>query len=301
MNLTTTGVLGRGELVKIAYRLGRESATGRLVVTDETAGGRGHELFVRRGYLTYADVGSARIGELLVASGAVSAATLERSLRARGARLTGQTLRAEGVSDAALEAALRRQAELRLERLCAIPSASFRFEPGAAAPPAHRSGRPIALSSWTRRHVEAELDVAGARALAGRIAGKRLALRKDLAPDATECDDTDRRILLALAAPRQLAEISKAARAPERRLLTFLHFLIRVGALAFPSTSPTALHEALGVAAGSDLETIRQAYHRLARQLHPDLHPGLPADARRALEAELAAVNLAYRKLCKTC
>ena len=241
-------------------------------------------------------MGSARIGELLVASGAMSAGAVERGLRASGSRLVGQAFRAEGVSDADLEAALRRQAELRLERMCAMPRCHYRFEPGAAAPPAHRSGRPVALASWTRRHLEAQLDVAGARALAARLAGKRLALRKDLAPDATECDDTDRRILAALATPRRLGEIAAAAGAPERRLLAFLHFLVGVGAIS----APTEAHDVLGVAAGCDLATVKQAYRRLARHLHPDLHPGVTAEARRALEAELAVVNVAYQKLCKT-
>jgi hypothetical protein len=292
----TVGSLGRGELVRVIYRLGREAATGRMVVTNEAEGGARHELYVRRGYLTFAGVGSARIGELLVESGVVTAGAVERSLRASGERLVGQALRVEGVTDADLEAALRRQADLRLTSLCAIPRCHFRFEPGAAAPPGHRSGRPVALATWARRHLEAQLDVTSARGLAARLGGRRLALRKDLVPDTTECDETDRRILAALAAPRRLAEIAAAARAPERRLLGFLHFLVGVGALS-PATEA---HDLLGIPAGSDLATVKQAYRRLARRLHPDLHPGATADARRALEAELAAVNLAYQKLCKT-
>jgi curved DNA-binding protein CbpA len=48
----------------------------------------------------------------------------------------------------------------------------------------------------------------------------------------------------------------------------------------------------LGVPAAATEAEIRQAYRRLARRYHPDLHPGQPA-----LEARLAEVNAAYAVL----
>ena len=45
-------------------------------------------------------------------------------------------------------------------------------------------------------------------------------------------------------------------------------------------------YEVLGVAPKADLATIKLAHRALARQYHPDLHPGF--------EAECAAVNAAW-------
>jgi len=275
------------EFVRLAYRLGREAATGRLTIDK-------HELYVRRGYLTYTDVAGARVGQILVDSGVADRATVERAVAARGPRLTGHALRAAGtVTDADIDAALRRQAELRLARLAELSADSYRFDPDAPAPPAHRSGRPVALAAWARRHIEARFDLGRARALAASLDGQRLVLHKQLAPDPADLDELERAILAALATPRRLVEL--AAHAPERRLLAFLHFLVGAGIL----DAPNPALDLLGVAAGSDATTLKQAYRRRVRQLHPDLHPGASADRRRALETELVAVNEAYRQLTK--
>jgi hypothetical protein len=273
--------------VRLAYRLGREAATGRLVFDR-------HQLYVRRGYLTYTDVAGTPVGQILVDSGVADRATVERTVAARGPRLTGHALRAAGtVTDADVDAALRRQAELRLARLAELPLAGYRFDPDAPAPPAHRSGRPVALAAWARRHIEARFDLVRARALAASLDGERLVLHKQLAPDPGDLDEIERAILAALATPRSLAEL--AAHAPERRLLAFLHFLVGAGIVAAPDPA----RDLLGVAAGSDAATLKQAYRRRVRQLHPDLHPGASADRRRALETELCALNEAYRQLTK--
>jgi hypothetical protein len=281
------GTLARGGFVRLAYRLGREAATGALSLICED--GAGHELYLRRGYLTFAHVAGleAPLGRILVDAGVVDESALARGLaaaRSGGPRLAGQALRATGaVSDGALDAALRRQAELRLGRLAAAPAASWRFDPHAPAPPAGRSGRPVSLTIWARRHLEAQVDSARARALRAELAAG-FVLHKELCPDATECDELDRRILAALATARGLADIGRAA-APELRLLTFLAFLRGVGALEpAPATSERAL---------------RQAYHAAARQLHPDLHPDASLERRRALEHELARVTAAYRALTR--
>ena len=51
------------------------------------------------------------------------------------------------------------------------------------------------------------------------------------------------------------------------------------------------------MAAGADRETVKRAYRRLARALHPDLHTGTTDERRRQLERKLADVNCAYRRL----
>ncbi len=304
------GTLARGGFVRLAYRLGRDAATGGLVLDE---GGVRHELFLRRGYLTFARVVGLDVplGQILIAAGVVDEAAVARSLAgAKG--LAGQALRAAGaVSEGVLDAALRRQAELRLARLAAIACAAWRFDAHAPAPPAGRSGRPVALTAWARRHLEAAVD---ARALRAELAGARLVLNKDLAPDAAECDDADRRILAALAAPRRggpvglcpaggaaersprFDEIARSAGVPELRLLRLIAFLRGVGAL----TVPSAAHEVLGVAADADAATVKQAYRRAARRLHPDMHPGAAGERRRALETEFASLTSAYRALTRS-
>src|SRR5438132_760787 len=76
---------------------------------------------------------------------------------------------------------------------------------------------------------EAELDGALADAFARELAGARLTVREDLAPEPE--DDADRRVLAAMARPRRLEQIWPLARTPRFRLLAFLHFLRGVGAL----------------------------------------------------------------------
>lgn len=265
------GQLARGDFVRLAYRLGREAATGSLVLEERAR----HELYLRRGYLTAARVEGldAPLGRILVAAGAVDEAAVAKRLAGAKA-LTGRAL---GVSETVLDAALRRQAELRLAHLAELAS-SWSFDPNAPAPPAGRGGRPFALTAWARRHIEAGFDPGRARAA---LVGGRLVLAKDLAPDAAECDDVDRRILAALAAPRRLHEI---AGVPETRLLAFLDFLRAVG----------ALH-------GDAPEDLKAAYHEAARRLHPDMHPDAGAAERRALEAEFARVTSAYRARQRIC
>ncbi len=306
------GKLSRGEFVKLAYRLGRGAATGAL---DLVEGPRArHRLFLRRGYLTAAQLEGhwAPLGEILRDAGAIDDAQLRRSLEtmAQGAELQGRALREAGmVSSAAIEAALRRQAEMRLERLAAMASADYSFD--ANAPPALRGagGVPVALTTWARRHVEARLDATRARALHAELSGARLAASKQLLPDPAEGDDTDRRILEALASPRRLDEIEVIARAPRFRLLAFVYFLREIGALelhgigAKPAVSTVrndrieAARRLLGVGPDASAEDVRRAYHRLARQWHPDSDPDAVAAVRRDLELRFVALAEAYRAL----
>lgn len=272
------GDLGADGFVRLAWSLAREAATGRLIL-DEPA--QRHELYLRRGYLTVARVAGldAQLGKILVDDGVIDAAELERALAGAGARLAGQTLRARGaLSEAQLDAALRRQAEARLARLAAMPRARFRFESSAQPPASHRSGRPLALAAWVRRHVESFVDDQRGRDFVAGLGDARLTLRKDLAPDPADCDDVDRRILAALAAPRRLEEVARASGAPRTRLVALLWFLSRVGALE----GEIARHPVLGVAPDAPPAEVRRAFHRLARALHPDLNPD--ADPARLLE-----------------
>jgi hypothetical protein len=53
----------------------------------------------------------------------------------------------------------------------------------------------------------------------------------------------------------------------------------------------------LGLAAGADRDAIKQAYRRLARAYHPDLHPAASEAERRDLARQFAAVTTAYQRL----
>lgn len=53
----------------------------------------------------------------------------------------------------------------------------------------------------------------------------------------------------------------------------------------------------LGVPEHADTESIKRAYRRLARALHPDLQPSLDDVRRRALERRFAEVTAAYEML----
>ncbi|MBZ0238081.1 MAG: J domain-containing protein [Deltaproteobacteria bacterium] len=119
----------------------------------------------------------------------------------------------------------------------------------------------------------------------------------------------------AAASSRRLDQIWPLARTPRFRLLCFLHFLRQVGALQIAgvgaAASDSGPHRApvdsrhmaalrtLGLSERSDRDTVKRAYRRLARALHPDLQPGLPDLRRRELEARLAEVTAAAEALLR--
>ncbi len=61
-------------------------------------------------------------------------------------------------------------------------------------------------------------------------------------------------------------------------------------------------HAVLGVIPGAPLAEIKSAYHRLARQYHPDRHiaAGTPIEFIRVAEARMATINAAYAALMKS-
>ncbi|HEU5059768.1 MAG TPA: J domain-containing protein [Kofleriaceae bacterium] len=256
---TSTERLARGEFVRLIYRLARTRATG--VLTVHAARGAAEMLVLRRGMLV--------------------AAEQEPGL---GSRRTAQ----------------------RLERLAALDGARAHFEGGLAAYPPGGALRQYNLAAWARSHLESQLDAGQAQAMVHELAGARLALRPELAPELGWCDETDRRILAAMAVPRRLDQIWPLARTARFRLLSFLYFLRAVGAVtalgvsapvAAPSPACGDAYRLLGVPAGADRETVKRAYRRLARALHPDMHAGTSEERRRELERKLAAINTAYRRL----
>jgi DnaJ-domain-containing protein 1 len=251
--------LGRGELVRWLYRLGRQSASGILTLTP--AGSRRGEVFVlRRGAVVVAD------GELA-----------------------------------------RKTLLARLTRLVALDDVLIAFEGGVTAYPPGTQHQ-VPLATWARAHLEAQLDSALADILVRQLAGVRLMVRPEIAPE--PADEADRRMLAAMAQPRRLEQIGSLARTPRYRLLAFLHFLRAVDALdaegvVAEKSAPTRVVDhrrasasrVLGVPEDADLEAIKRAYRRLARDLHPDLQPDADAARRRTLERRFAEVTAAYEAL----
>jgi hypothetical protein len=80
----------------------------------------------------------------------------------------------------------------------------------------------------------------------------------------------------------------------------FLHGRRRAREREEPGPSPPAPASAwrtLGIAPGVETVEIKRAYRRLARSLHPDLHPEATEEQRRVLAAKFAEVTDAYRVL----
>ena len=271
--------LARGELVRLLYRLGRHGASGVLTIRPRSGSAARPEVFVlRRG---------------AVLSG-------EDRARSSPAELAGRLLGA------------------RLARLAALDDLTLVFEGGitGVTPPGASPG--LALAAWAREHLEQQLDGSLAEVLVRQLAGVRLVLRPELAPEPV--DEADRRMLAAMAQPRCLDQIWPLARTPRFRLLAFLHFLRAVDALegagvAAERGAPARAHSAdprrraalrtLGIEAAAEPEDVKRAYRRLARALHPDLQPDADAERRRALERRFAEVTAAYEALlsvpCQGC
>lgn len=192
----------------------------------------------------------------------------------------------------------------RLARLVAIEGATVSFAGGVMAYPPGAQHQ-MFLAGWARAHLEAQLDGSLADALVHELAGIRLSVRTELAPEPQ--DEADRRMLLAMAQPRRLDQIWPLARTPRFRLLAFLHFLRSVDALAVEGIAAgRAVHvdarrraalRLLGVPDSANPDEVKRAYRRLARALHPDLQPDADDDHRRTLELRFAEITAAYESL----
>lgn len=146
---------------------------------------------------------------------------------------------------------------------------------------------PFHPAAVVRNHVEATLDAAAGPTLRRRAAEEALRL---VAPPHASCLGFDERVVVSLlSSPRRLAELERVA--PWPRLERLLVFLEAVGVLRI-GASP---YERLGLDEDAPLPEVRRAYKRLARELHPDLHPELDAAGRELLAARFTDVSAAYR------
>jgi hypothetical protein len=113
------------------------------------------------------------------------------------------------------------------------------------------------------------------------------------------CIGLDERALVALlASPRTLEELERAQLTAPVRVARLCAFLEAVGVLSVESElSLASAYALLEVGDGASAEELKRAYRRLARALHPDVHPNASADELRELERRFAAVSAAYRRL----
>ncbi len=244
--------------MRLLYRLGHQSASGVLTLSARAARG---EMFVLRR------------GQVMVGEGELA----KKALVAR------------------------------LVRLVSVDELTCVFEGGVTAYPPGATNQ-ISLTGWTRAHLESQLDGTLAEVMVRELAGVRLSVKAELSP--AVIDEADRRMLAAMTIPRRLDQIWPLARTPRFRLLAFLHFLRGIDALdgigvVAERSGPhrvvdrrrQAALEMLGINEGADLETVKRAYRRLARTLHPDLQPEADAPRRKILERQFAEVTAAYEVL----
>ncbi|HEX2573440.1 MAG TPA: J domain-containing protein [Polyangia bacterium] len=159
--------------------------------------------------------------------------------------------------------------------------------------PPLRLGRcpPFHPAAVVRNHVEAWLGAEAAAHFRARAGGQRL--RLEFPPHPSCLGRDERPLVTLLGLPRSLAELEEMRLVPMTRIERLCAFLEAVGSIVL-GPSP---YELLGLQDGAPHEEVRRAYKRLARELHPDLHPGATEDDRRELASRFAALHKAYRRL----
>jgi DnaJ-domain-containing protein 1 len=123
------------------------------------------------------------------------------------------------------------------------------------------------------------------------------ALRRQIAARLTALDQlVDARISFRVAVRAPRGALCDAPLEPRE----FLHGRRRARARTPSPPSvrgPTDSWQVLGLPPGADAAEIKRAYRRLARTVHPDLHPGATPEERRALEVRFSEITEAYRAL----
>lgn len=191
-----------------------------------------------------------------------------------------------------------------------------RARPLAGLPARSPGPRTLSLVAWVRRATERALDVERADVLRDRFSTTPIMLLPSRVPRLSELEPKERELCAALARPRTLSELAGLARAPRFVVLSFVAFLDQVGALGderpAPAAPPLPLEAAsqlepaqaralhlLGLSVGAEPSTVKAAFRRLARTLHPDVHPAAGEAERRRLARSFAAVSDAYTLLAR--
>jgi DnaJ-domain-containing protein 1 len=176
-------------------------------------------------------------------------------------------------------------------------------------------GASPSLAEILRRHRAADDDVLRRsllRAMASRrLHGEVLVDEFGLSP-AVVGNALRRQVLARLAALEQISDARVSFRVavrPPRGAVReaclepreFLHGRRRARERGSPCAAlpvpDMAAWQVLGLAPGVDAVAIKQAYRRLARTVHPDMHPGATDDERRSLQTRFIEITEAYRTL----
>jgi hypothetical protein len=190
-----------------------------------------------------------------------------------------------------LDDAAQREAEITVEL-------DARAEKRGACSPFH-PGRSL------RAHIERRHESGALPPVRAALFGRAFHLTHVPHPSCVR--EEERSLVGFLGRPRTLIEIADARLGPPQAVDRLLAFLWAVGGLALelppdptspvtPSAERSPL-EVLGLGPEATLKEVRAAYRRLARELHPDLHPGAAGDERARLEARFRALHEAYRRL----
>ncbi len=117
-------------------------------------------------------------------------------------------------------------------------------------------------------------------------------------PPHSSCLGSDERPLVAyLKRARTLDEIDSADLCAPSRAARLLVFLNDVEALEIEAKALGSPYLLLGLPEGAPTTEVKRAFHKLARELHPDRHPTASETDRRELAERFAAIHAAYRQI----
>lgn len=248
-----------GDLLGALHRAG---ATGTLELIEDR--GRAHHIHWMRGLVVAVEIDGASpsLAEFLRGEDAADADVLRLSLlRAIASRrLHGKVLIDEfRVPPARVGAALRRQMLARLSTLERLGDARLSFR--------------VAVRPPRGALVGAERDAGGQRAWDTPLGAYEFLHGRRRARERTAAESHR-------GLPRSCASRAGGATA------------------ALDSTeAETGPWRILGLAPGSEVSAIKRAYRRLARSVHPDLHPEADDATRRSLQIRFVELTDAYRAL----
>ncbi|HEY0480686.1 MAG TPA: J domain-containing protein [Kofleriaceae bacterium] len=254
--------LGRGELVALAYRLGRQAGSGVLTLSARAV--RPEVFVLRRGAAVCGEGELARRGLI----GRLARAAAEPSLTATFGQVTAyppgalHQVSLAGWARSHLEAQL--DASLAQAVVRELGELQIRVRAELAPEPVDDADRRMLAALAQPRRLDQIWSVA--RTPRFRLLALLHFLR---AVGALEVERPGARP--APAAPAALARRIDPRRAAALRLL--------------------------GVDDAADAGEVKRAYRRLARTLHPDLQPGADEARRRTLERRFAELTSAYESL----
>ncbi|MCB9606978.1 MAG: DnaJ domain-containing protein [Polyangiaceae bacterium] len=267
---------GRLEVTTLGDVLGalyRERATGVLELLERGTShpGRPHRLFIERGLVR--DVDSAlsvtKLGELLWKEGFLDTGTwhkLGRELLFKPTARVGELLtERRWASPDVVRAALRHQLRRRLDAVFRLEQADVRFH--VAQPRRDAESPPLSPEEFLHGRPRARSQRASPPQNPQGNASGPGAQRPRTNPKASH------------AGPRRQNQANQTGVKQRKDP-------VRQQALA-----------TLGLGEGADRAAVQRAFRKLAREVHPDRHPGADADKREQLLRSFVKLSAAYHAL----